>query len=477
LVIHLKKGSDLNATIKKVTSEANFLSLAGNISISLFGFAGFALLVRSFPPEVFGHWVLYLASAALVDMFRFGITTTAIIRFLSGSKDEEWQKLVGSFILIVILATAGIAVIVWTCHLAFPVPIAHAGYDLFFLWYPLMMLTNIPFNTATIILQAELQFSKILLINSIYSIGFFIVVLMNFLFFRMGLTQIVLAQLGINAVASVICLANGWDGLKYLRKATRRTNKILLDFGKYTTFTLIGTNLLRSADTLIISLSPMGTAAVALYSIPMKLVELQQIPLRSFAATAFPKMSKESLLGRVREVRELFYNYAGAMTYLFAFISLITFVFAEYLVMILGGHQYLGIDPATGASTVMIVRIFSIYGMLLPIERMTGIGLDSVNRPDRNFQKVLYMTIANVIGDLVAVFIFKSLAGVAIGSVLFTIMGIWIGAYFLDKEIGLVPKKIFSSGIDFYRMIYHSFRDWGKSRVLDYEHNQKDLLK
>jgi hypothetical protein len=82
-----------------------------------------------------------------------------------------------------------------------------------------------------------------------------------------------------------------------------------------------------------------------------------------------------------------------------------------------------------------------------------------------------------VIGDLVAVFIFKSLAGVAIGSVLFTIMGIWIGAYFLDKEIGLVPKKIFSSGIDFYRMIYHSFRDWGKSRVLDYEHNQKDLLK
>jgi O-antigen/teichoic acid export membrane protein len=52
------------------------------------------------------------------------------------------------------------------------------------------------------------------------------------------------------------------------------------------------TNLLRSADTLIISLSPMGSAAVALYSIPLKLTELQQIPLRSFVATAFPKMSK-----------------------------------------------------------------------------------------------------------------------------------------------------------------------------------------
>ena len=126
----------MNATLKKVTTEANFLSLAGNMCISLFGFAGFALLVRSFPPEVFGRWVLYIASAALMDMFRFGITTTAIIRFLSGSKDEEWQKLVGSFILIVLVATIGIAMIIFTCYVAFPLPIAHAGYDLFFRWWP-----------------------------------------------------------------------------------------------------------------------------------------------------------------------------------------------------------------------------------------------------------------------------------------------------------------------------------------------------
>jgi O-antigen/teichoic acid export membrane protein len=459
------KEDPLNATIKKVTTEANFLSLAGNMCISLFGFTGFALLVRSFPPEVFGRWVLYIASAGFVDMFRFGITTTAIIRFLSGSAKDEWQKLVGSFVLIVLLATSGIALLIWICHFAFPGPIEHAGYDLFFLWYPLMMIINIPFNTSQVILQAELKFDKILLINSIYSIGFFFIVLLNFLFFRLGITEIVLAQLGINLITSVVCLSGGWDGLKYVVKATKRTNKILLDFGKYTTFTLIGTNLLRSADTLIISLSPMGTAAVALYSIPMKLLELQQIPLRSFVATAFPKMSRESLLGKVQEVRNLFYTYSGAMTYLFAFISIITFVFAEYLVMLLGGHQYMG--TATGYSAVMIVRIFSIYGLLLPIERMTGIGLDSVNRPDRNFLKVLYMTITNVIGDLVAVFVFKSLAGVAIGSVIFTMLGVWLGTLFLDKEIGLEHRKIFSSGIDFYRMIYHSFRNLGKQSMLD----------
>ena len=48
-----------------------------------------------------------------------------------------------------------------------------------------------------------------------------------------------------------------------------------LNFGKYSTFTLIGTNLLRNADVLIISVSPFGSSAVALFSIPLKLTELQ----------------------------------------------------------------------------------------------------------------------------------------------------------------------------------------------------------
>ena len=230
--------------------------------------------------------------------------------------------------------------------------------------------------------------------------------------------------------------------------------KVLIDFGKYTTFTLIGTNLLRSADTLIISLSPMGTAAVALYAIPMKIMEIQQIPLRSFAATAFPKMSKQSIMGNINKVKDLFYTYSGAMTYLFAFISLFTFVFADLIVLILGGRQYLGTDSATGANAATIVRIFSVYGLLLPFERMTGIGLDSINRPDLNFIKVLFMVITNVIGDLIAVFVFKSLAAVAIASVIFTMFGVWMGYYFLNRQVILQQSKVFSSGFDFYKVMY-----------------------
>jgi O-antigen/teichoic acid export membrane protein len=449
----------LKNTLKKIVREDNFLSLAGNLTIAFFGFAGFALLARSFSLEVFGQWVLFISSGTFIEMFRFGITNTAIIRYLSGAEKEERFQFIGSNGLIGLVATILIGIVLIVCHLAFTAPIQRAGYELFFTWYPLLALINLPLNTALVIMQADQKFGKIFLIKAINSGGFFLVLLFNYFFLKMTLLQLVWAMLLINIVTSGICMLLGWDGLRHIGKSTKKTNRVLLDFGKYTTFTLIGTNLLRSADTLIISLSPLGTAAVALYSIPMKLTELQQIPLRSFVATAFPKMSKASIQGKITEVKNLFYTYSGAMSYLFIFISFSTFIFADFFVLILGGRQYLGIDPVTGFNTANIVRIFSLYGLLLPIDRMTGIGLDSINKPNINALKVLYMVIFNVVGDLIAIFIFKSLALVAVGSIVFTMIGIWVGFYYLSRELSLHYINIFTNGLTFYTEMYQKFRN------------------
>ena len=341
------------------------------------------------------------------------------------------------------------------CYTIFNEAISNSGYNLFFSWYPLLAFLNLPWNNALVVLQADRKYGKILAIKSIKSGLFFLIILVHFFFSEMTLTQLVIALLIINAITSFITIILGWDVTKHITKATSETNKTLLNFGKYTTFTLIGTNLLRSADTVIISLSPMGSAAVALYSIPLKITELQQIPLRSFAATAFPKMSKASVHGKVKEVRDLFYTYSGALTYLFVFMSLFTFVFAEFLVLLISGEQYLKVDPIRGFDVVSMVRVFSIYGLLLPIDRMTGIGLDSVNKPNINAIKVCIMVAANIIGDFIAIFIFKSLMLVAVASILFTLIGIWMGIYFLNKELTLSYREIFTRGIRFYRNLFN----------------------
>jgi len=441
--------------IKKIAREDNFLSLTGNLVIAILGIGGFALLARSLSLDVFGEWVLFITGGSFVEMFRFGITNTGLIRFLSGADEDSRIKLIGSNALIGLGATVLVAIILVFCYSFFNDAISNSGYNLFFKWYPLLAFLNLPWNNALVVLQADQKYDKILIIKSINSGLFFLVVLVHFFFIEMELNELVIALLIINTITSLVSITLGWDGTKYITQASSDTNKTLLNFGKYTTFTLIGTNLLRSADTVIISLSPMGSAAVALYSIPLKLTELQQIPLRSFVATAFPKMSKASVQGRVQEVKDLFYTYSGALTYLFVIISLVTFVFADYLVLILSGEQYLKVDPITGFNVVDIVRVFSIYGLLLPIDRMTGIGLDSINKPNINAVKVFIMVAANLIGDFIAIFVFKSLILVAVTSILFTIIGIWMGMYFLNKELTLSYQEIFSSGIKFYKTLFN----------------------
>jgi O-antigen/teichoic acid export membrane protein len=444
--------------IKKIVREDNFLSLAGNIVIAALGIGGFALLARSLSLDVFGEWVLFITGGSFVEMFRFGITNTGLIRFLSGADETSRYKLIGSNALIGLGSTTLIALILMGCYTFFNDTIASSGYNLFFKWYPALAFLNLPWNNALVVLQADRKYGKILAVKTIKSGLFFLVILVHFFFTEMSLNHLVVALLIINALTSLITITLGWDGTKYIVKATSETNKTLLNFGKYTTFTLIGSNLLRSADTVIISLSPMGSAAVALYSIPLKLTELQQIPLRSFVATAFPKMSKASVQGNIKEVKALFYSYSGALTYLFVMMSLFTFVFAEYLVLFLSGDQYLKVDPETGFNVVNIVRVFSVYGLLLPIDRMTGIGLDSINKPNINAIKVFIMVAANIIGDFIAIFIFESLMLVAVSSIVFTLIGIWMGMYFLDKELKLTYKEIFSSGIEFYKNIFNKIK-------------------
>jgi O-antigen/teichoic acid export membrane protein len=459
--------------LKKLVREDNFLSLSGNIMIAILGIAGFALLARSLSLDVFGEWVLFITGGSFVEMFRFGITNTGLIRFLSGADDVSRTKLIGSNALIGLGATIAIAVVLVFCNQVFTEAIKNSGFYLFFKWYPLLAFLNLPWNNALVVLQADREYGKILIVKSINSGLFFLVILFNFFYMEMNLDHLIIALIIINALTSLITIILGWDGTALITKATVATNKTLLNFGKYTTFTLIGSNLLRSADTLIISLSPMGSAAVALYSIPLKLTELQQIPLRSFVATAFPKMSKASVLGQIDEVKSLFYTYSGALTYLFVAISLFTFVFAEFFVLLISGSQYLETDPQTGSNIVAIVRVFSIYGLLLPIDRMTGIGLDSINKPEINAIKVFVMVVANVIGDLVAIFVFKSLILVAIASIFFTLIGIWVGMYFINKELSLSFKEIFVSGIKFYISLFNKATHNRYERFVRLENNMQ----
>lgn len=456
--------------------------------MAIFGFLSFFILVRILDPDHFGEWVLYITAGNFIEMLRFGITRTAIIRFLAGAEYNERIRLIGSNWFIGTIATTIIAAILYAIYFLFKDLIANSGFSLFFMWYPVLGFLNLPFNNALSVLNADQKFDRILYIRLINTGGFVILLIINMLYLNLGLLGILYLHLFINMLTSVFAMVNKWDGIQHIYKANKKTNKTILDFGKYTTGTLIGSNLLKSSDTFIIGLSPfLGTAGVAFYSVPLKLTEIIEIPLRSFVATAFPRMSKASINNNLKEVKRIYYSYSGGLTFMLLPIIIIGFIFAEEFVVILGGHEYI--------DTASIFRIFCIYGLFIPIDKFTGVALDSINKPKKNFYKVLYMASANIIGDSVVIFLIsKFLIGfslfalilntdltpvlipevgkqfafiftldlVAVVTILFTLIGIGVGLTYLNNEIKIHLKFVFIEGWKFISDFFFNMLDFIK---------------
>ncbi len=463
--------------LAKIFKNHNFLSLANNGAVAVFGFLSFILLVRSLPTNEFGEWVLFITTLNFIDMLRFGITRTAIVRFLSGADELEAKQLIGSNYTINLSSTLLLVIIVALVNYFFNDKIQQSGFTLFFNWFPLVAIINLPFNNSLSVLQAKMRFDQILVIRIINVGTFMLFLVVNYFFFQSGIFVILWAYIITNILSSIIASILNWDGIRYVFKAKKRTNKLILNFGKYTSGTLIGSNLLKSADTFILGLSPfLGVTGVALYSIPLKLTEIIEIPVRSFAMTAFPSMSKASIEGNKELVKKIYYQNAGGLTLMLLPVMAFSFVFAKEFVTILGGPEY--------AATASVFRIFCVYGLLLPLDRFTGVALDSINMPKQNFIKVIYMTLSNIIGDAIVVFGFyfivlavsvitlfavgytntevignsasmfttiTMLNMVAIITILFTIVGIFIGTYYLKINLEIKLRYIFSEGVLFLK--------------------------
>jgi len=451
--------------IKKVIRGDNFLSLAANLSTSVMGLISFVILIRIMTLDDFGKWVLFTTPASLIDMLRMGLTREATVRFISSIDNTGKKYFLGSSWFIGLVSILIISVILYSLVLIFPKTISNYGYDIFFYWYPIFALVNMPWNYAWSILQSELNFGKIFLIR-FFNLGSFLLILFIALITlkKIDVTSVVIIYISTNIFTSAYCIIKKWTGLRNIRYISKDKINQILTFGKYSMASSIGSSLLKSADNFIISFSAYcGTIGVALYAIPLKYIELLEIPLRSFTATAFPKLSKASIENNKDEFKKIFYTYTGSITVIFIFFSLLALILNKYFILLLGGEQYR--DSLNGLSYVMIAVI--IYGLLLPVDRFTGVALSSLNRPKKNFYKIIYMAVANIIGDIIAVFVihelFPSLSVVTllffvgIASIVFTLIGLLIGFKYLREEIDVSYRSVFLYGFNQLLSYYNLF--------------------
>lgn len=423
--------------LKKIKKNDNFLSLAGNLIFSFLGFLNIFLIARSFSSDDYGIWILYLTSMSFAEMIRMGILQTPMVKFLSSSKKENKNEIIASSWILGLFITLLFSIVIYTIYFFFYEEVKSSNFDLFFKFYPILSFLTLPSNTALFILQSNGKFDKIIFLR-FFSKGFFsILLIINYFYLDLNVENIVMAHLFFAFLTSLISILKSWSGINLILKYKIKKIKELMNFGKFSLGTLMGSNLLKSSDTFLIGIM-MTKGDVAFYSIPLKLIEVLEIPIRSFVAVALPKMSKATNSINKEKVKEIFYNYTGILSILIIPILAILFFSGEYLIYILGGEKYI--------NSVNIFYIFLIYGLFLPLDRFLGVTLDSINLPQLNLYKTIFMAIINIIGDFIAIYFFKSLHAVAIVTIINVLIGIYFGVFFLKKEIGIEFFKIFFNG-------------------------------
>lgn len=384
-----------------------------------------------------GAWFMFMTAYIFADLLRAGIIHTSLIRFAASSENDQFKVVSGSGWLISIITTLIISILTLITDIFFGHLVTNEGFGLFLTWYWLAAITTLPFNYAAWLLQAKSSFEKVLYIRLLNQLSFITCILLALITERSSV-DIVLGSFIISGLLpSSLSLWAGWSMISTVKFATKKMMKDLFNFGKFSMGTLMGSNLLRSSDTLIIGFM-LSAKDLASYSIPLKLIEVIEILLRSFAASAMPVLSKFKSVEQKAELKTAFYRYTGLLSLLILPIIAASILFADSLVVLLGGEQY--------AESAYILRILAVYAAFLPLDRFSGITLDIIGKPYLNFLKVILMLIVNVTGDIIAITYFGNIGSIAAVSILTFLTGVIFGNYFLKKYLNHSIKETLKTG-------------------------------
>lgn len=411
--------------MKALLRNRHLQSLSGNGAMAVLSVFTYSILFRFLSEAAMGNWVFFQFAFLLLDTFRTGLLQTPLIKFYAGADAERQRAVAGAAWHIGLLVT-GVFVVLNLVALPLAGLIPDVGLRGLLPWFGLTLVATLPFNVAVWMLQAEERFDRILWVRLLSQGSFIVVIFGLYLVHSVTLTHVIEAFVGSSALASVVTTLAGWGQLVAWRHRTAATVREVFHFGKYSFGTYLCSNLLRSSDVFVIRFM-LGPAALAIYNLPQRLLEIIEMPLRSGLATAMPSMSAAVNQERPALVAELLRRYVGVLTVLFLVLVVGVLVFADVIVGLIGGGKYVGTEAAG------VYRILITCSLLFPLERFLGVTLDIIGRPQINLIKVILALVVNVATDILCIRLTHNIYGAAWASV-FTLVASTLYGYFMLRR-------------------------------------------
>jgi O-antigen/teichoic acid export membrane protein len=412
--------------------------LVNQLLSTLTGFGLLFIVLRCMNKEDTGKWMLFLSAISLSDMLIQGFLQTFVVKQIAlNSDDENSISQIHSHALLLSITAVSLVSVSLSVFL-FLIPL-QGWMALFCQWYPLFGFSMILFNVSLWSQTGKGNFKLLAIQRLIFCLGLF-----STLFAQFKLNHILTLQdTAFSLLIGYVCAS--LYALRYtpfnfqLRHMKLKGLKEMAGYGKYTTGTLLGSSLLRNADTFMIGafLSP---AFVADYTLAQKFVELFEIMLRTVASRALPTLVK--CQHHVSDFSKRLLTTLTSLTLLFIPISILISYYAFDLLSLISGSDKFG-------QSAILVRVFMIYVILLPADRLIGVALEAAGLPGVNLLKMLGIVLVNLTGNYLSLYYFASTWGMALVSSIAILTGIVYGTYrLIDKrKVILTSPLIYLSNL------------------------------
>jgi len=405
-----------------LTKSKHVLSLTSNGINAVIGVVTLSILFRHLTRQDMGNWGFFLTILLLVDTFRSGFLSTAFVKFYAGSTEERKREIIGSTWFIAIMITL-IFVILNIPGYFVSGYISDPSFKLFLQFFSINYMLSLPFFVSNCILQGKQRYDSLLFLNFANQGCFLLLIILNLK--EINIHTVLYCYLAANFVSSSIAIFFKWTDISMLKFKSKAAMLEIYNFGKYSVGTNLSANLLGSIDSFIIKLF-LGPSVLAVYNAGTKLVQIIEIPLRSFVYTAMPTLSSFFNSNEKEKVISVMKKYVGMITIALISVSLLVIVFADLAILIFSGPKYVATEAPN------ILRIFMIIAFLYPAERFFAVTLDVIHMPKVNLLKIILMVFVTVLTDWLAIVITGNVYVVAAASVFSTLTGLIVGYFAIN---------------------------------------------
>lgn len=371
------------------------------------------VLMRHMTVENFGIWVLFLGFSSVVEVSIVGIINNGLVKYLAGStSDQQYGEIITASTFINIIASAVLAIALYLSAGYFSVLFSQIELRELLELYSWTILLCIPFFQFKFIQQANLSFRGIFWANNVRKGLFFFVVLGSYLY-QIEFSLIFLGYiyaLGVVAGAIVSYLV-ARKYLRFSKKVSKYWIEVLTKFGLFAFGTNLSTMLYKIIDKFILG-ALMNTVTVGLYEMAIRITNLIEIPVASFAAVSYPRFADSKVVQEKESIRNIYESVVSQILGLTLPFLIVLFIFPSFFIKIISGENY-----HTYMQSIPVLRLTLLYCFFIPYLVLSGAILDAIGKPKRNFLYSIFGLFLNIVSNYIFI-VEYGLLGAAYGTIL-----------------------------------------------------------